>query len=107
PPPAFAAAAQAFGTCLGAKTSTAPTAATTDDAAKAAIAGCAAEQAALSTQFESWVSSPSFPAAYRDAARAQFSQRMAAVPAEISQAIAERRAGAATPAPAPSPTPGR
>lgn len=106
PPPAFSAAAQAFGECVGKNGATVPATTPTDAGAKAAIAACATEQATMSTQFEAWITDPTFPAAYRDVARAQYQAQMAGLPDQIGRKLAERRA-AGSPAPTPSPTPGR
>lgn len=107
PPPGFIAAAQAFGRCVGSKGQAAPATITPEAAAKQALAACATEKAALEGGFESWVSSPSFPAAGRAEARAQFRAQLDGLETQVANKFSEARAAAPTPVPAPTPTPTR
>lgn len=103
PPPGFIAAAQAFGSCVGTKGQSAPASVTPEAAAKQALAACATEKAALEGSFETWVASPSFPAAGRAEARTQFKAQMEGLEAQIATKFREARA----PTPAPGATPVR
>ena len=108
PPPEFIQSAQAFGQCVGRQSQAAGTTATPEAAAHGAVTACATEKAALSTRFEAWVASDTFPAAGRDMAREQFAAQMNGVEASIAERIRASRTGAATapaPVPAPSATP--
>ena len=111
PPPGFIAAAQAFGRCVGGKGQAAPASITPEAAAKQALAACASERAALEGGFESWVTSPSFPAAGRVEARTQFKAQLDGLEAQVASKFREARAATptpgATPTPAPSATPAR
>ncbi|WP_425229380.1 hypothetical protein [Sphingomonas sp.] len=105
PPPEFMTAAQAFGQCLSGKVAAAPATTTPEAAAHQAVTGCTAEKATLAARFDSWVASPSFPAAGRAQAHQQFDGQMNDLETTIAGQIRQGRsqAGAAT-APAPAPT---
>jgi hypothetical protein len=106
PPPEFMAAAQGLNQCVGQGASALPASVKPDTGAQQVLAGCATQRATLDKQFETWINGPTFPAAQRDFARAQYQQRLAALPQQLSAALAQRAAAAAAPAAAATPTPG-
>lgn len=108
PPTVFFTAAQAYGECLKQGGAAAPASVTPEAAAQQVVAGCAAQRAALDSQFDAWISATGMPADSRDAARAQYTARMSGVPAQVAENIRAARARAApTPTPTPTPTPGK
>jgi len=105
PPPAFMAAAQAFGQCIGTGASALARTVTPEAGARQVTTGCAAQKQALDAQFETWISGPTFPAAGRDMARQQFKAQMDGMEPNLAERIRSARAGAASATPQPTPTP--
>lgn len=104
--PEYVAAGEAYNRCLLAAANALPATLSPEANAAQSVASCTQQRSALTAAFEAWVSSRTFPASARAGQRAEFTQQLAGIQAQLAAAVARARSGRpAAPAPPAPPAP--